>query len=61
MGLWHDVFTVFKFLFGLGALCALLGIGLGLCWFGLRFMVKCFLPEPSVERCPHLRKLFLEC
>lgn len=61
MGFWHDVFTVFKFLFGLGALCALVGIGLVFCWFCLRLIVKRILIEQPIDRCPRLRKLFLEC
>jgi hypothetical protein len=36
----HNSFTVFKFLFGLGALCTLIGLGLVLGWFCLRFLVQ---------------------
>ena len=35
----HDVFVVLKWLFGLGALMALLGIGLVLLWFAARAVV----------------------
>jgi hypothetical protein len=56
----HDVFSVFKFLFGLGALFALLGIGLVLLWFSLRLVVLRLLLGQPAERYPGLRKLFLE-
>ena len=39
LGFLSDVFRVIKFFFGLGALCALLGIGLVLLWFALRVVV----------------------
>jgi hypothetical protein len=60
MGLWHDVFSVFKFLFGLGALFALLGIGAVLLWFALRLVVQRLLIGQPAERYAGLRKLFLE-
>jgi hypothetical protein len=60
MGFWHTVFTVFKFLFGLGALCALIGLGCVLGWFFLRFLVKHALLGQPAHRYPRLRKLFLE-
>jgi hypothetical protein len=56
----HDVFSVFKFLFGLGALFALLGIGLVVIWFALRLVVLRLLTGQPAERYPGLRKLFLE-
>lgn len=56
----HDLFTVFKFLFGLGALGGLLGIGLALLWYLLRFIVKGVLHGQPGDRCAGLRKLFLE-
>ena len=60
MGFWHDVFMVFKLLFGLGALCTLIGIGLIFCWFFLRLIVKRVLIRQPADCCPRLRKLFLE-
>lgn len=60
MGFWHNVFTVFKFMFGLGALCTLLGLGLVLGWFFIRFLVKRALIGQPANHCPRLRKLFLE-
>ena len=60
MGVLHEVFSVFKFLFGLGALFALLGIGAALAWFALRLMVQGLLQGQPAERYPGLRKLFLE-
>ena len=56
----HGVFTVLKFLFGLGALGALLGIGLVLLWYVLRFIVRMTLQDQPADRCLLLRKLFLE-
>ena len=60
MGFLHVVFSVFKFLFGLGALFALLGIGTALGWFALRLVVHGLLQGQPAERYPGLRKLFLE-
>jgi hypothetical protein len=60
MGLWHPVFTVCKFMFGLGALCTLLGLGLVLGWFFIHFLVKRALIGQPVNHHPRLRKLFLE-
>lgn len=60
MGFLHDVFAVCKFFFGLGALVLLLGIGLVLLWFCLRFLVQRLLAGQPPERSPLLRKLFLE-
>jgi hypothetical protein len=56
----HGVFTVFKFLFGLGALGALLGIGLALLWYALRCIVRITLQDQPPDRCLLLRKWFLE-
>ncbi len=56
----HDVFVVLKWLFGLGALMALLGIGLVLLWFVARAVVVRALRNRSADRFPVLRKLFLE-
>jgi hypothetical protein len=60
MEFWHNVFTVFKFMFGLGALCTLIGLGLVLGWFFIRFLVKRMLSSQSADHYPRLRKLFLE-
>jgi hypothetical protein len=60
MGFLHDVFSVCKFFFGLGALFALLGIGVALGWFFLRVIVQRLLMAQPAERHPVLRKLFLE-
>jgi hypothetical protein len=60
MGFWSTVFMVFKFIFGLGALCTLIGLGLVLGWFLIRFLVKRALIGQPASQCPHLRKLFLE-
>ena len=56
----HDVFVVLKWLFGFGALMALLGIGLVLLWFAARAVVARALRNQSAERFSVLRKLFLE-
>jgi hypothetical protein len=56
----YEAFRAFKFLFGLGALFALLGIGAALGWFALRLVVQCLLQGQPTERYPGLRKLFLE-
>jgi hypothetical protein len=56
----HGAFLVFKFIFGLGAFCGLIGIGLVLLWFLLRFLVQRVLSGQPAECCPRLRKLFLE-
>ncbi len=55
-----DVFRVIKFFFGLGALCALLGIGLVLLWFALRVVVGYALRGQPADRYVPLRKLFLD-
>ena len=56
----YDVFTVVKFFFGLGALIALLGMGLLFLWFLLRAIVGYTLRDQPADRCVPLRKLFLE-
>jgi hypothetical protein len=56
----HDVFTVIKFIFGLGALVTLMGIGLVFLWFALRLIVHAALRHQPPDRCPRLRQLFLE-
>jgi hypothetical protein len=60
MGFLHDVFSVCKFLFGLGALFALLAIGAVLAWFCLRLLVlRLWVGQPA-GRYAGLRKLFQE-
>ena len=56
----HTIFVIFKFIFGLGALAALVGIGLGLVWFGLHIIVRFTLRRQPADRFPLLRQLFLE-
>jgi hypothetical protein len=56
----HSLFAVLKFFFGLGALVTLLGMGLLLLWFCLRFLVQRKLARQPRERGPALRKFFLE-
>jgi hypothetical protein len=60
MGFLHDVFSVFKFLFGLGALFALLAIAAVLLWFCLHLMVHRLLVGQPAGRYAGLRKLFQE-
>ncbi len=56
----HTIFVVFKFFFGLGALATLLGVGAGLVWFSLHFLVRVGLRHQPSDRFPLLRQLFLE-
>jgi hypothetical protein len=56
----HGIFTVFKFLFGLGAFFGLIGIGLMLLWFFVHVIVRRALDGQPIESCQGLRKLFLE-
>ena len=56
----YGVFHIMKFFFGLGALCALLGIGLVLLWFSLRIIVGYALRAQPAHRYLPLRKLFLD-
>ena len=56
----HDVFTVIKFFFGLGALFTLIGMGLLFLWFFLRAIVGYVLRDQPADRCLLLRKLFLD-
>ncbi len=60
MGFLHDVFTIIKFLFGLGAFFALVGIGFMLLWFLMHLIVRSILYDQPADRCSGLRKLFLE-
>ena len=56
----HDVFTVIKFFFGLGALFTLIGMGLVFLWFFLRAIVGYALRDQPADRYLPLRKLFLD-
>ena len=56
----HDAFVVLKWLFGLGALMTLLGIGLVFLWFIARAVVMRALRNQAADRFSVLRKLFLE-
>ena len=56
----HDIFTVIKFFFGLGALFTLLGMGLLFVWFFLRAIVGYALRDQPADRYVPLRKLFLD-
>lgn len=56
----HDVFVVLKWLFGFGALLALLGIGLVLLWFAARAVVARALRHQAADRFAVLRRLFLD-
>jgi hypothetical protein len=60
MAFLYAVLTAGKWLFGLGALCVLLGIGLICLWFLLRLLVRRLLLGQPAERYPQVRKLFLE-
>ena len=60
MGFLHDVFTIIKFIFGLGAFFALVGIGFMLLWFLMHLIVRSILHGQPADRCSGLRKLFLE-
>lgn len=55
-----DVFVVVKFLFGLGALFGLLGIGAVCVWYIVRVCLGCLLQYAPPQRCRPLRKLFLD-
>jgi hypothetical protein len=60
MGFLHDVFSGFKFLFGLGAFFALFAIAAVLLWFCLRLMVHRLLVGQPAGRYAGLRRLFQE-
>lgn len=51
---------MFKFIFGLGALLALLGIGAMLVWFILHLVVRFALRNQPADHGRWLRQLFLE-
>ena len=56
----HTLFVVLKFLFGLGALVALIGLGVGFLWFVCHVVARYTLRHQPASRWPWLRKLFLE-
>ncbi|ETX05391.1 hypothetical protein [Candidatus Entotheonella palauensis] len=60
MSVWYGIFVVFKYIFGLGALLALLGIGAMLLWFALHLIVRFSLRNQPADCCLWLRQLFLE-
>jgi len=60
MSVLHGIFGVFKFIFGLGALLALVGIGVMLLWFILHLIVRFSLRHQPHDRCLWRRQLFLE-
>jgi hypothetical protein len=60
MAFLHGVFTVFKFLFGLGALAGLIAIGLMLLWFVGHAIARSILAGQPSDRLPGVRQLFLE-
>jgi hypothetical protein len=59
-GFLSDVFHVIKFFFGLGALGALLGIGLVVLWFAVRVVAAYALRGQPADRYVALRKVFLD-
>ncbi|MGQ4806838.1 hypothetical protein NKDENANG_00174 [Candidatus Entotheonellaceae bacterium PAL068K] len=60
MAFLYEVFTVFKFLLGLGALGGLIAIGGMLLWFLGHVIVRRALRGQPDHRCLGLRKVFLE-
>lgn len=60
MALLHTIFVILKFVFGLGALVALVGIGVGLMWFTGHIVLRYALRHQPASCCPRLRQLFLE-
>lgn len=60
MSVLYGIFVVFKYIFGLGALLGLLGIGAMLLWFILHLIVRFSLRHQPADRCLWLRQLFLE-
>ena len=59
MSVWYGIFVVFKFIFGLGALLALVGIGVMLLWFVLHLIVRFSLRHQPHDRYLWLRQRFL--
>lgn len=60
MNVLHAIFGVCKFIFGLGALFGLLGVGLVMLWFLGHVALRLALRNQPAECCAGLRKLFLE-
>ncbi|PON16214.1 hypothetical protein C2W62_19655 [Candidatus Entotheonella serta] len=60
MSVLYGIFVVFKYIFGLGALLGLLGIGAMLLWFILHLIVRLSLRHQPADRYLGLRQLFLE-
>jgi hypothetical protein len=60
MAFFQSMFAFFKFLFGLGALLTLLGIGALLLWFCLRSLAQRLLAGQPAHHYPLVRKFFLE-
>jgi len=60
MDVLHAIFGIFKFIFGLGALFGLLGVGLVLLWFIGHITLRLALRNQPSACCAGLRKLFLE-
>jgi hypothetical protein len=60
MGVLHGIFEICKFVFGLGALFGLLGVGFMMLWFLGHVVVQLALRNQPSEYCAGLRKLFLE-
>ena len=60
MAVLHGIFVVFKFIFGLGALLGLVGIGVMLLWFALHLIARFSLRHQPADQCVRLRRLFLE-
>ena len=60
MSVLHGLFDVLKYIFGLGALLTLLGIGTLLLWFALHLIVRLSLRHQPADRGLWLRQLFLE-
>jgi hypothetical protein len=59
-GIFHGIFGVVKFFFGLGALVTLLGIGLIFLWFVMHILVRFGLRSLPANRYPRLRQLFAD-
>lgn len=60
MDVLHAIFGICKFVFGLGALFGLMGVGLVMLWFLGHVTLRLVLRNQPSERCAGLRKLFLE-
>lgn len=57
----QEIFSVIKFIFGLGALLGLCGIGLIVLWYVLRALTQALLRgQPADHSASLLRRLFLD-